>query len=44
VISDLIELEDIEAAFARLRRGEGSRSVVIIEPALAGAGNETRRT
>jgi Zn-dependent alcohol dehydrogenase len=42
VVSDLIELEDIDAAFQRLRRGQGSRSVVIIDPALAGAGNETR--
>jgi Zn-dependent alcohol dehydrogenase len=37
VVSDLIELEDIEAAFERLRRGEGDRSVVVIDPSLAGA-------
>jgi len=37
VVSDLIELEDIEAAFGRLRRGEGARSVVIIDAGLAGA-------
>jgi len=37
VVSDLIELDDIEAAFDRLRRGEGARSVVILDAGLAGA-------
>jgi S-(hydroxymethyl)glutathione dehydrogenase / alcohol dehydrogenase len=37
VVSDLIELEHVEAAFERLRRGEGGRSVVILDPGLAGA-------
>jgi S-(hydroxymethyl)glutathione dehydrogenase / alcohol dehydrogenase len=43
VVSDLIELEDIEAAFERLRRGEGARSVVVIDPELAGAPHGGRR-
>lgn len=42
VVSHLIGLDDIESAFGRLRRGEGSRSVVIIDPALAGAPTEER--
>jgi Zn-dependent alcohol dehydrogenase len=37
VVSDLIELEDVEAALQRLRRGEGERSVVILDAELAGA-------
>jgi S-(hydroxymethyl)glutathione dehydrogenase/alcohol dehydrogenase len=37
VVSDLIELEGVADALARLRRGEGTRSVVIVDPALAGA-------
>ena len=37
VVSDLIELDGVEAAFERLRRGEGDRSVVIIDRDLAGA-------
>jgi S-(hydroxymethyl)glutathione dehydrogenase/alcohol dehydrogenase len=37
MVSDLIELGDIEGAFERLRRGEGARSVVIVDPELAGA-------
>jgi Zn-dependent alcohol dehydrogenase len=37
VVSDLIGLEDIELAFERLRRGEGGRSIVIVDPGLAGA-------
>jgi Zn-dependent alcohol dehydrogenase len=36
VVSDLIELGEIETAFQRLRRGEGARSVAIIDPSLAG--------
>jgi S-(hydroxymethyl)glutathione dehydrogenase/alcohol dehydrogenase len=37
VVSHLIELDDIPAAFDRLRRGEGDRSVVILDHELAGA-------
>lgn len=37
MVSHLIELDDIPEAFERLRRGEGDRSVVILDPALAGA-------
>jgi S-(hydroxymethyl)glutathione dehydrogenase/alcohol dehydrogenase len=37
VVSDLIELEGVPDAFERLRRGEGSRSVAILDAALAGA-------
>jgi S-(hydroxymethyl)glutathione dehydrogenase / alcohol dehydrogenase len=37
VVSHLIELDDIPEAFARLRRGEGNRSVVILDRELAGA-------
>jgi Zn-dependent alcohol dehydrogenase len=36
VVSDLIGLEDVEAALERLRRGEGARSVIVIDPSLAG--------
>jgi len=37
VVSHLIGLDEIEDAFARLRRGEGDRSVVIVDERLAGA-------
>jgi S-(hydroxymethyl)glutathione dehydrogenase / alcohol dehydrogenase len=37
VVSDLIALEDIESALERLRRGQGARSVIVIDEALAGA-------
>ena len=40
VVSHLIELDDVEAALERLRRGEGSRSVIIIDATLAGATTE----
>jgi S-(hydroxymethyl)glutathione dehydrogenase / alcohol dehydrogenase len=36
VVSDVIGLEDVEAALDRLRRGEGARSVVVIDEDLAG--------
>jgi S-(hydroxymethyl)glutathione dehydrogenase / alcohol dehydrogenase len=36
MVSHLIELEEIEAAYERLRRGEGDRSVVVVDPELAG--------
>jgi Zn-dependent alcohol dehydrogenase len=37
VVSDLIELEDVQEALERLRRGEGARSVAIVDAQLAGA-------
>jgi S-(hydroxymethyl)glutathione dehydrogenase/alcohol dehydrogenase len=37
MVSHLIELDGIEQAFERLRRGEGDRSVVILDPELAHA-------
>ena len=42
VVSDLIELDGVETAFERLRRGEGDRSVVIIDRDLAGAPHGAR--
>lgn len=36
VVSDVIGLGQVEAAFERLRRGEGARSVVVIDEQLAG--------
>ena len=36
MVSHLIELDQIPEAFERLRRGEGDRSVVVIDPELAG--------
>jgi S-(hydroxymethyl)glutathione dehydrogenase/alcohol dehydrogenase len=36
VVSDVITLDEVEAAFDRLRRGEGERSVVILDSELAG--------
>jgi S-(hydroxymethyl)glutathione dehydrogenase / alcohol dehydrogenase len=38
VVSDVIGLDDVEAALARLRRGEGARSVIVIDEDLAGVG------
>ncbi len=38
VVSYLIGLDDLEAALERLRRGQGARSVIVIDEALAGAG------
>jgi S-(hydroxymethyl)glutathione dehydrogenase/alcohol dehydrogenase len=37
VVSHLIDLDGVPDALARLRRGEGDRSVVILDPELAGA-------
>jgi S-(hydroxymethyl)glutathione dehydrogenase/alcohol dehydrogenase len=37
VVSHLIELDDVETAYERLRNGEGDRSVVILDEQLAGA-------
>jgi S-(hydroxymethyl)glutathione dehydrogenase / alcohol dehydrogenase len=36
VVSDLITLDEVEEALGRLRRGEGARSVIVIDEALAG--------
>jgi S-(hydroxymethyl)glutathione dehydrogenase / alcohol dehydrogenase len=36
VVSYLITLDDVEAALERLRRGQGARSVIVIDEALAG--------
>ncbi|MBV9685159.1 MAG: alcohol dehydrogenase catalytic domain-containing protein [Solirubrobacterales bacterium] len=37
VVSDLIGLDDVEAALERLRSGEGARSVIVIDEGLARA-------
>ena len=37
VVTDFTDLAGIEAAFGRLRRGEGARTVVVLDPELAGA-------
>jgi hypothetical protein len=36
-VSHLTDLDGIEAAFDRLRRGSGARTVAVIDAALAGA-------
>lgn len=36
VVSDVIGLHEVEAALGRLRRGEGARSVIVIDEELAG--------
>ncbi|MBV9047296.1 MAG: alcohol dehydrogenase catalytic domain-containing protein [Solirubrobacterales bacterium] len=36
VISDLIALDEVEPALERLRRGEGARSVILVDEQLAG--------
>ena len=38
VVSYLIGLDDVEAALERLRRGQGARSVIVIDDELAGVG------
>lgn len=38
VVSYLIGLDDVEAALERLRRGQGARSVIVIDEELAGVG------
>ena len=40
-VSHLTDLEGIEAAFERLRRGSGARTVAVIDAALAGAPERT---
>jgi Zn-dependent alcohol dehydrogenase len=37
VVSDLTDLDGIESALGRLRRGEGARTVVVLDSELAGA-------
>ena len=39
VVTHLDTLDGIEAAFERLRRGEGARTILLIDPATAGAPN-----
>jgi S-(hydroxymethyl)glutathione dehydrogenase/alcohol dehydrogenase len=41
VVTHLDTLDGIEAAFERLRRGEGARTILLIDPATAGAPNPT---
>jgi S-(hydroxymethyl)mycothiol dehydrogenase len=36
VVSDVISLDQVEAAFQRLRDGRGARSVIVIDEQLAG--------
>jgi Zn-dependent alcohol dehydrogenase len=37
MVSHLIDLDGVPEALARLRRGEGDRSVIVVDPDLAGA-------
>ena len=37
MVSHLIDLDGVPDALDRLRRGEGDRSVIVIDPSLAGA-------
>lgn len=37
VVSHVIDLDGVPAALQRLRRGEGGRSIVVLDPELAGA-------
>jgi S-(hydroxymethyl)glutathione dehydrogenase/alcohol dehydrogenase len=36
VVTDVTDLDGVEAALERLRRGQGERTVVIVDPELAG--------
>ena len=36
MVSHLIDLDGVADAFDRLRRGEGDRTVVVVDPELAG--------
>jgi S-(hydroxymethyl)glutathione dehydrogenase / alcohol dehydrogenase len=38
VVTHTTDLDGVEAAFDRLRRGEGARTVVIVDPELSGGG------
>jgi Zn-dependent alcohol dehydrogenase len=44
VVTHVTDLDGIEAAFARLRCGEGARTVALIDPALAGRPDPSTRT
>jgi len=37
VVSHVTDLDGIEAAFERLRKGDGARTLVVIDPAIAGS-------
>jgi hypothetical protein len=37
VVTHFDTLDGLEAAFDRLRRGEGARTILLIDPATAGA-------
>ena len=37
VVTHLTDLDGVEEALERLRRGEGARTVVVLDPELAGA-------
>jgi hypothetical protein len=37
MVSHLIDLDGVPDALDRLRRGEGDRSVIVVDPDLAGA-------
>jgi len=37
VVSHVTDLDGIEAAFERLRKGDGARTVVILDAAIAGS-------
>jgi S-(hydroxymethyl)glutathione dehydrogenase/alcohol dehydrogenase len=42
MVSHHVDLDGIPEAFDRMRRGEGNRSVVVIDPELAGVGEPPR--
>jgi Zn-dependent alcohol dehydrogenase len=42
MVSHHVDLDGIPEAFDRMRRGEGNRSVVVIDPELAGVGERPR--
>jgi len=44
MVSHFIELDQIPEAFERLRHGEGDRSVVVVDPELAGVPDTQNRT
>jgi len=37
MVSHLIDLDGVPEALDRLRRGEGDRSVIVVDPSVAGA-------
>ena len=44
MVSHFIELDQIPEAFERLRHGEGGRSVIVVDPELAGVPDTQDRT